>query len=120
MPTRYFGSTHYLVLNNLRSAEGLKLPKIINYSLDLSSLESVDGLRLPETINGNLDLRSLESAEGLKLPEIINGSLYLSSLESLDGIIFPENFQFKIIYLAKNVKVTPENVHEYIDKPKSK
>ena len=44
-------------------------------------------------------------------PKIINGDLYLSSLTTLDGAILPE--QFNKIYLANNVVVTPENVHEY-------
>ena len=107
-----------LKLNSLTSAEGLKLPETIGGSLNFKSLTSVEGLKLPETIGGSLNLKSLTNAEGLKLPETINEDLYLDSLTSLNGITLP--IYFIEIYLANDVIVTPENLHEYIDKPNGK
>ena len=79
-----------LYLNSLTSAEGLKLPDIINGDLDLSSLTSARGLKLPDTVNGYLDLSSLTSARGLKLPNTIKGTLDLSSLTSAEGLKLPD------------------------------
>ena len=83
---------HYgnLDLRSLTSAEGLKLPEIVNGYLDLRSLTSAEGLKLPERVNGYLDLRSLTSAEGLKLPERVNRYLDLGSLTSAEGLKLPE------------------------------
>ena len=78
-----------LDLSSLTSARGLKLPDTVNGYLDLSSLTSARGLKLPNTIKGTLDLRSLTSAEGLKLPDTINGDLYLGSLTRADGLKLP-------------------------------
>jgi len=102
-----------LDLSFLTTAEGLELPETIGSSLGLRSLKTAEGLKLPKTINGNLYLDSITTADGLELPETIGGSLYLSSLTTLDGAILPE--QFKKIYLANNVVVTPENVHEFVN-----
>lgn len=108
-----------LLLQGLTTAEGLILPEILNGSLWLDSLKTAEGLKLPKIINGGLDLSGLTTAEGLKLPKIINGTLDLSGLTTLENIILPE--KFKRIYLANDIMVTPENVHEYVNtngKPK--
>lgn len=70
----------YLDLYNLKSAQGLKLPDIVNGDLYLNGLTSAQGLKLPDILNGNLIFRSLTSAQGLKMPDIVNGGLCLRSL----------------------------------------
>ncbi len=82
-----------LNLTNLISAQGLKLPDVLNGGLYLGSLKSTKGLQLPNVINGLLDLSSLTSAHGLKLPDIISGALYLGKLMSSDGLVIPDTFK---------------------------
>lgn len=84
---RIIGGTLYL--DGLRSAEGLELPEEIGGDLNLSSLPSVKGLEFPRRIGRDLYLDSLTSVEGLKLPEEIGGDLYLTSVTSVDGVKLP-------------------------------
>ena len=78
----------YLDLSDLRSAEGVHLPKNIN-KLNLSGLKSAEGLQLPENIQC-LNLNGLKSAEGLQLPENID-VLNLNGLKSAKGLQLPEH-----------------------------
>ena len=70
-----------LDLSHLTTAEGLKLPEDVGWSLELSGLTSAEGLKLPEHVGRNLDLRGLTTAEGLKLPLHVGGDIYLWSLD---------------------------------------
>lgn len=78
-----------LDLTNLRNADGVKFPKIINGDLELSRITNAKGLKLPKIINGTLNLNMLTSIEGLILPEVIGGSLHLSNVTSIKGIKLP-------------------------------
>lgn len=80
-----------LDLERLRSATDLKLPKSIGGNLDLGRLESVERLNLPESIGGNLDLGSIVSTDGIKLPEFVGGNLYLEGLTSLENLTLPDS-----------------------------
>ena len=79
-----------LVLKNLTSAKGLKLPRHVKGDLTLVNLISIEDLVLPETIGDSLYLSSLKNAEGLRLPEIIGDSLFLNNLTSAKNIVFPK------------------------------
>ena len=107
-----------LYLNSLTSAEGLKLPDIINGDLDLSSLTSARGLKLPDTVNGYLDLSSLTSARGLKLPNTIKGTLDLRSLTSAEGLKLPDtmngNLNLSSLISAEGLKL-PDTMNGYLD-----
>ena len=70
-----------LDLSHMTSAEGLKLPEHVGWSLDLRGLTTADGLKLPEHVGGWLGLSGLTTAEGLKLPLHVGGDIYLWSLD---------------------------------------
>ena len=101
-----------LDLSDLKSANGLLLPEIVNGYLDLSGLKSAEGLELSEKVetlnlcnlkNAEdlelpkevefLDLSSLESAKGLKLPEKV-GILGLNNLKNAEGLELPERVKY--------------------------
>ncbi len=94
LPKRMGGS---LILSGLTSAEGLVLPKTIGGSLILSGLTSAEGLVLPKTIGGFLNFNSLTNAENLVLPETIGKSLYLSSLTSAKDLVLPKKIGGSLI-----------------------
>jgi hypothetical protein len=102
-----------LNLQNLTSAEGLKLPKSIGGHLDFYSLTSAKGLELPESVGGHLDFYSLTSAKGLKLPKSVGGSINFRSLTSAEGLELPEsvggNINFRSLTSAEGLEL-PESV----------
>ena len=49
--------------------------------LDLSHMTSAEGVKLPEHVGWSLDLSGLTTAEGLKLPLHVGGDIYLWSLD---------------------------------------
>lgn len=106
----------YLNLSGLETAEGLELPKMMVGGLNLSSLKTINGLKLPETMDGFLLLSGLKDAKGLVLPREIIGDIHLMGLTNLDGITLPE--KFSCIVLDRGIRITPENIHEYISAPK--
>ena len=111
-----------LYLNSLTSAEGLKLPDIINGDLDLSSLTSAEGLKLPDTINGDLYLGSLTRADGLKLPSTITGYLYLNNITSAEGLVLPISLLGKVysyIDIPEECFVPDEEYYKYINEEKN-
>ena len=79
-----------LDLNGLTTAEGLQLPEHVGESLNLSGLTTAEGLHLPERVGGDIYLDSLATAEGLQLPEHMEGNLNLNSLTSAEGLRLPE------------------------------
>ena len=112
----------YLDLSKLTSAEGLKLPDTIDGYLDLSKLTSADGLKLPNTINGSLDLDSLTSAKGLVLPNTIKGYLYLYNLTSAEGLILPISLFVRVhsnIDIPKTCFIPDEEYYKYINEDKN-
>ncbi len=79
-----------LVLNDLNSANGLKLPQWVGSSLYLDGLTSATGLTLPpKGVAGDLHLNGLTSAVGLTLPQTLRSSLYLDGLTSAVGLKLP-------------------------------
>ena len=112
----------YLDLSKLTSAEGLKLPDTIDGYLDLSKLTSAEGLKLPNTINGSLDLDSLTSAKGLVLPNTIKGYLYLYNLTSAEGLILPISLFVRVhsnIDIPKTCFIPDEEYYKYINEDKN-
>ena len=112
----------YLDLSKLTSAEGLKLPDTIDGYLDLSKLTSAEGLKLPNTINGSLDLDSLTSVKGLVLPNTIKGYLYLYNLTSAEGLILPISLFVRVhsnIDIPKTCFIPDEEYYKYINENKN-
>ena len=115
LPKRIGGS---LILSGLTSAEGLVLPLTIGKYLDLSSLTSAEGLILPKKIGDSLNLRGVTNTKGLVLPEIVGGSLNLSSLTNAENLVLPETIVGSLflsnLTSAKDL-VLPEIVGGYLD-----
>jgi len=79
-----------LFLGRLTTAQGLKFPEILNGSLNLRSLTTAQGLKLPETLNGDLDLAGLRTAQDLNLPKTLNGYLDLAGLRTAQDLNLPK------------------------------
>jgi hypothetical protein len=80
-----------IYLRSLTSAEGLNLPKLVGGSIDLYSLRAAEGLNLPESVGGYIELSSLRSAKELNLSKSVGGNIYLHGLTSAEGLNFPKS-----------------------------
>ena len=87
LPKIIYGS---LYLNTLTDAKNLTLPKNVHRSLYLNHLTSVGELILPEKIGKHLHLNRLTSAENLILPKTVGGSVYLRNLKNVKQLTLPE------------------------------
>ena len=108
-----------LSMPSLVSIDDVEFSEIIDGYLSMRSLKRMKDVKLPTVVNKDIYMNSLESVEEVTLPQKIR-CIYLGNLKTLNGFIFPDNFEFKKIYLANDVVVTPENIHEYINRTKSK
>ncbi len=111
---------HYgdLDLNDLQTAEGLKLPGSINGSLIINELKIVKGLSLPQSIGGGFFLNGLQTVKGLKLPESIGEELGLKSLKTAKGLKLPESFRASLdlsgLKTAEGLNL-PQSIGGYLD-----
>lgn len=84
----YYGD---LNLNNLTTAKGITLPKIIGGSLFLNSLTDAGGFIFPQNIGESLYLGSLITVEDIILPKIIKGGLFIQRLVFAKNLTLPQN-----------------------------
>ena len=102
-----------LNLNNLTSAQDLTLPKSVSESIYLNNLIDAKNIMFPETIGKDLNLYNLKNAEGLIFPQHMTGYLYLNSLPSAKDLTLPKTIS-KSLYLnnltnAKGI-IFPETI----------
>ena len=90
--------------NDFRKAneKGIRL-KYYDGNLDLGDLKSANGLLLPEIVNGYLDLSGLKSAEGLELPKETE-VIFLNNLENAKGLKLPRKVLFLNLRSLKSAK----------------
>jgi len=110
LPTYLYGD---LLLNNLRSAKNLVLPKTVKGDLNLFKLQSLKEVKLPDEIYGSLYLDFLSSSEGLILPSFIKGELLMPRISEIKNFTFPSeiggNLDIRSLQKAENV-IFPEKI----------
>jgi hypothetical protein len=79
-----------LILNHIREAKTLVLPKEVLGSVSLADLIKVHDMTLPEVMTGKIDLSRLYKAHSIKLPNELKGDVRLDILNEVQELALPK------------------------------